>query len=258
MSATRAPDTTGPEASALAVQVNTVRRRVVCEWRLERGDEVRQIELNFDEAHEGDRVEATLRRVNLSLEGEVPLRYDTDADRWLPLNEALGRTWTSTRSGSRTKQLKGLAALRKELAASHDDAAPPVRGLVDEAFDEAQVRRHLEACRSLGALDGSTARRLALWPTPEVGLLCAVSVTRQGGQLEGRLTAWDRLGAGSGPKIREPELTFTATLARGRVSRAELKLSWRTRGEEGAKQLRFRLRYSVETIPGAAQAPKPN
>ena len=230
---------------------------VSCGWRLEAGGDARQIELSFSEAREegggGDWREATLRRIHLELEGEVPLRYDTEADRWLPLNAVIGRSWSSSREGP----LKGLSTLQAELAKSLADAAPPLQALVAEGFHEPQLRRHLAAARALASLDGSAEQVLNLWPEAGIGLSCGLSVSRQGDQLEGRLTRWERLAddelneearsAGIGrpeAKVREPELSYRAALRGEVVTRAELELRWR---EGGGDEVRtFRLRYSAE------------
>ncbi len=277
----RPPATKQPGASAPGSTAHASPRYVSCGWHLEEGGRARQIELSFSESRdEGggrDRREATLRRVRLELEGEVPLRYDTEADRWLPLNALLGRSWSSTTTPTGPGPLKGVPILQQDLKESLADAAPALQALVAEGFHEPQLRRHLAAARALASLDGSAAQTLELWPEAGIGLSCSLSVTRQGDQLEGRLTRWERLedaelndaarSAGIGrpeAKIREPELSYRAALRGQAVTKAELELRWR---EGGGEELRtFRLRYSAEPearelVPGtagAADSPSPN
>lgn len=260
----RPQPSTDPQASA-ATKATAPALGVTCEWRLEALGQARQIALGFREERDpADPTwrEATLQRIQIELEGEVPLRYDTQSESWLPLKGVLGRSWTSRASSTGPGPLKGVEVLQRELQVSLEDAAPQVQELVSEGFYEAQLRRHLAAARGLATLDGSATQRLALWPEPGIGLSCALSVTRRGDQIEGRLTGWERLEIRvplsedrllREAKVREPELSYRATLRRGEVARAEIDLQWREGGGEEVR--RFRLRYDAHPET-PAQDPK--
>jgi serine/threonine protein kinase len=270
----RPPAPDSPGASAPGSEPRSAPRYVSCGWRLEAGGSAREIELSFSEDRDldggSDWREATLRRIRLGLEGEVPLSYDTERDRWLPLNAVIGRSWSSTATSTGPGPLRGVEALQRELKTSLVDAASPLQALVAEGFYEPQLRRHLVAARALKELDGSAEQALQLWPEAGIGLSCALSVTREGDRLEGRLTGWERLEdlelsagarrAGIGRpevKVREPELSYRAALEGGVVVKAELELRWREAGGDEVRS--FRLRYASQPeAAGVGPSPSPN
>lgn len=272
----RPSTTSSPGASASASATRLPPRYVSCGWRLEGGGSARELELGFSEERDpssgDDWREATLRRVRLELQGEVPLRYDTERDRWLPLNGALGRSWTSSATPTGPGPLRGVVVLQRELETSLADAAPPLQALIAEGFHEPQLRRHLAAARALARLDGSSQQTVELWPEAGLGLSCGLSVTRQGERLEGRLTRWERLEdgelsdaarrAGIGrpeAKVREPELECSALLEGGVVRQAELELRWREAGSEEVRTFRLRYASEPEAPPaGAGSSNSPN
>jgi hypothetical protein len=236
--------------------------RVSCGWRreLERGGEVVDVELGFDErvlavAEDGSlSVEATLRSLRLELIGDVPLSYDTRKDRWLPLDRALGGTWTCGLSAEgAVGELSGLDALGDAVEGAMSDAAPPVRRLVAEALDPAQLRRHLSAALALAVPDPDGGRRLQLYPTPELGLECVLSALREDDRLSGRLTSWSLLAGPASSKVRQPDAVFEASLGEERVRSARIVLSWRPGGS--VERSSFELRYEATPVPGARTGP---